>query len=118
MVVCCFKLKKLNDSWNLFDSMYDKSNHRKRLLLFSNKPSMLIKSFIDFSSPTESLILTGHGRIKNHLHKSDRRHSPSCRFCKVDLETIAYLTFHCQAFAYRLTQYHAFGLFSTLFIPK
>src|SRR5205814_8902750 len=95
------QLQKATEEWRKFDITYDKSNHRKRILQFCNTPSNFQKPYLTFTSPIESLIITGHGRTKAHLFKMKLSKSTNCRFCNSEEENIDHLIFFCHAISVR-----------------
>ena len=97
---------KLNTAWNQYENIYKSTNQRKRLLLFSPKVSSIkTLSWINFSSPSESHILTGHGNNKAHLFRINRTNSDTCRYCQTNPETIDHILFNCQALLHIKYQY-------------
>jgi ribonuclease HI len=83
-----------------FTAIYHLSSHRKRLLKFFPKLSILFKpKFISFESRIPSLILTAHGPVNKHLFRLGRSPSPNCRFCYSVEESIDHLIFECPAHA-------------------
>jgi hypothetical protein len=49
-----------------------------------------------FSSRTPSILLTGHGAIRQHLFRMDMIQDPICRLCNSDNESLTHLLFHCE----------------------